>query len=181
MEYEQQGGEMGKSGHEMIPSARRLMTSMRDMGYDFATAVADVVDNSVEARATHVAIDVRFDGDGSWVRIIDNGTGMKPAQIREALRYGSEREYDGHESLGKFGLGLKTASLSQCRVLTVASRTQKSGRMEVRQLDLDHIEDTNDWEILQLSAAERPEPVEVLGGRGTVVLLDFDQVLLGRR
>ena len=106
---------------EMIPSARRLITSLRDMGYDFSQAVADVVDNSIEAKASLVAIDVEFDGDDSWLRIADNGVGMKPDQLREAMRYGADRDYE-EDDLGKFGLGLKTASMSQCQRLSVAGR-----------------------------------------------------------
>ncbi|KKO20248.1 MAG: hypothetical protein L3J18_12285 [Candidatus Brocadia sp.] len=60
------------NGNEVIPSARRLIKSLRDMGYDFASAVADLVDNSIEAGASLVAIDVEFDGDDSWVRIADS-------------------------------------------------------------------------------------------------------------
>src|SRR3569623_326868 len=97
------------AGIQVIPSAKRLIKSLRDMGYDFAQAVADVVDNAIEASATKVAIDIEFDGDDSWVRIADNGKGMRPEQLREALRYGAERNYS-NEDLGKFGLGLKTAS-----------------------------------------------------------------------
>ncbi|MDX1968396.1 MAG: ATP-binding protein, partial [Planctomycetaceae bacterium] len=67
---------------EVIPSARRLIKSLRDMGYDFAQAIADVVDNSIEAHATTVAIDIEFDGDDSWVRIADNGKGMRPEALR---------------------------------------------------------------------------------------------------
>ena len=95
--------------------------SLRDMGYDFAQSVADIVDNSIEANASLVTIDIEFDGDDSWVRIADNGSGMRPDELREAMRYGANREYD-LDDLGKFGLGLKTASLSQCQVLSVASR-----------------------------------------------------------
>lgn len=120
------------------------------MGYDFAAAVADLVDNSVEAKATLVAIDIEFDGDDSWVRIADNGCGMNTAQLREAMRYGAEREYED-DDLGKFGLGLKTASMSQCQRLSVASRVNKD-RADIAAFcwDLDHIEKTNRWEILPL-------------------------------
>jgi signal transduction histidine kinase len=93
--------------NELIPSARRLVKSLRDMGYDFATAVADLLDNSIAARAGVVAIDVEFDGDDSWLRIADNGKGMTPSELREAMRYGAERDYDARD-LGKLGLGLKT-------------------------------------------------------------------------
>src|SRR6184192_3049778 len=106
---------------EVIPAAGRLVGSLRDMGYEFATAVADLVDNSIEAGATVVTVDIEFEGENSWVRIADNGAGMTSAALREAMRYGSSREYSAND-LGKFGLGLKVASLSQCQRLTVASR-----------------------------------------------------------
>ncbi len=137
-----------RKGTELIPSARRLVQALRDMGYDFPAAVADLVDNSIAAGATLVAIDVEFDGDDSWLRIMDNGCGMTPPQLREALRYGAEREYND-EDLGKFGLGLKTASLSQCQRLTVASRTNRH-RADIAAFcwDLEHIAKTNRWEVL---------------------------------
>lgn len=172
---------MGKKKHELIPSARRLITSLRDMGYDFAAAVADVVDNSIEARASKVAIAVHFDGDESWVRIADNGDGMKPAQIREALRYGAEREYDAKEALGKFGLGLKTASMSQCQRLTVASRSS-TDRADIyaHAWDLDHVVSTNKWEILEVDCGDHPELLRepLLENTGTVVLWErLDRIL----
>jgi hypothetical protein len=159
--------------HELIPSARRLITSLRDMGYDFSAAVADVVDNSIEARASKVTIDVRSDGDSSWVRIADNGLGMKPAQIREALRYGASGEYDAKTALGKFGLGLKTASMSQCQHLTVASRSNPDRPdIAAHSWDLEHVASTDRWEILD---AGRDEGRELWTGplkehTGTVVL-----------
>lgn len=138
------------SGFELIPSARRLIKSLRDMGYDFPQAVADVVDNSLEAHSTLVAIDVEFDGDNSWLRIADNGRGMKPDELREAMRYGAERDYDV-DDLGKFGLGLKTASMSQCQRLSVSSRWNPDrADIAAYSWDLDHIERTNRWEILPL-------------------------------
>ena len=160
------------SGIEVIPSAKRLIKSLRDMGYDFSQAVADVVDNSIEAHATLVAIDVEFDGDDSWVRITDNGRGMSPEQLREAMRYGAERNY-GEKDLGKFGLGLKTASMSQCQCLSVASRrSQDRADITGYSWDLDHIERTNRWEILPIAkdgfAARIRAPL--LDSAGTVVL-----------
>ena len=89
---------------EVIPSARRLIKSLRDVGYNFTTAVADIVDNSIEAEATQIDIRVEFDGEDSWVRIADNGRGMTEEELLEAMRYGSEREYS-EENLGKYGLG----------------------------------------------------------------------------
>lgn len=137
-------------GHQAIPGARRLIMSLRNMGYDFAQAVADVVDNSIEADASLVAIDIEFDGDDSWVRIADNGKGMNAEQLREAMRYGAERNYSEND-LGKFGLGLKTASMSQCQCLSVASRWNRDrADIAAYSWDLDHIEKTNRWEILPI-------------------------------
>lgn len=141
-------------GHEVIPSAKRLIGSLRDMGYDFSTAVADLIDNSIEAGATVVNIDVEFDGDDSWVRIADNGLGMSASQLQEAMRYGSEREYDGDDDLGKFGLGLKTASMSQCQRLVVASKGNLRGEISAFSWDMDHINTTNKWEILKVNKRE---------------------------
>jgi Histidine kinase-, DNA gyrase B-, and HSP90-like ATPase len=167
-------------GHEVIPSARRLINSLRDMGYDFAQAVADVVDNSIEASASLVAIDVEFDGDDSFVRIADNGKGMTADELREAMRYGAEREYD-EDDLGKFGLGLKTASMSQCQRLSVASRWNRN-RADIAAYawDLDHIDRTNRWEILPLEANRIGPAIRKLlkDTTGTVVLWQrLDRIL----
>ena len=172
---------MARKGFELIPSARRLITSLRDMGYDFSAAVADVIDNSIEAKATRIAVDVQFDGDNSSVRIADNGRGMTPAQIREALRYGAERDYDVNESLGKFGLGLKTASMSQCQRLTVASRSSTE-RCEIyaHAWDLDHVIQTDRWEIVEVSRQDQTMELRdpLLETTGTVVLWErLDRIL----
>ncbi len=170
-----------KSTLELIPSARRLIPSMREAGYDFVHAVADIVDNSIEANASRVVIDMQFDGENSWVRISDNGKGMSGATITEAMRFGTKRDYEADE-LGKFGLGLKTASLSQCSMLTVASRTNHDARrIEVRQWDLEHIKNTDRWEIIDIPPDERTEiMVEPLNEKvGTVVLWEqLDRVLV---
>jgi hypothetical protein len=163
---------LGKKNHELIPSARRLISSLRDMGYDFPSAVADIVDNSIEAGADRVNIDIRNDGDDSWVRISDDGKGMRPAQVREALRYGAAREYE-EKSLGKFGLGLKTASMSQCQHLTVASRANTDQpQICAYAWDLAHILETDSWEILEVGRQEYMELLRepLLSHTGTVVL-----------
>lgn len=162
---------MAKKVIEVIPSAKRLIQSLRDMGYEFNAAVADLVDNSIAARAGTVAIHMHFDGAHSWLRIADDGSGMDGAGLTEAMRYGSDEEYE-EGSLGKFGLGLKTASLSQCERLTVATRKAGGRRIEVRRWDLDHITKTDRWEVLDLKADECPEILvgPVQEHSGTVVL-----------
>jgi hypothetical protein len=132
----------------ILPSARRLVTSLRDLGYSFPQAVADLIDNSLSADATLIEIDLVFEGPDSWLRIIDDGHGMTRGEVTEAMRYGAHQEYDD-ESLGKFGLGPKTASLSQCRRMSIASRRgQDLARLEVRLLDLDHVIEQDSWNVL---------------------------------
>jgi len=166
---------------EVIPSARRLVRSLRDMGYDFAQAVADIIDNSIEADATLVAIDIEFDGDDSWVRIADNGRGMRPDELREAMRFGSQRDYEA-DDLGKFGLGLKTASLSQCQRLSVASRWNPDrADIAAYSWDLDHIQKTNRWEILPIERHELGPAIRqpLKDTTGTIVLWQRLDRLLG--
>ncbi len=165
---------------QLIPSARRLVQSLRDIGYDLPSAVADIIDNSIAAEATEVRVDLAFQGSESWVSVADNGTGMTVSELTEAMRYGTQRDYSESE-LGKFGLGLKTASMSQCRRLTVATRSDPKRRgIEIRQWDLDHIERVDRWEILRVSPGRaKPELLDPLRLHpGTVVLWEhLDRVL----
>lgn len=165
---------------EVVPAASRTINSLRDIGYELPQAIADIVDNSVEAGATEVRVDLAFEGLRSWIRIADNGVGMATDTITESLRIGSMREY-GDDDLGKFGFGLKTASISQCRRVVVASRiAPQRARVEARVFDLAHIERTNRWEVLVLSPEDRPEHLTspLQESTGTVVLWeDLDRIL----
>ncbi|MFI9269884.1 ATP-binding protein [Kitasatospora sp. NPDC052896] len=165
---------------EVVPGARRTLSSLRNLGYKIHEAVADVVDNSISADAERVDITLRFDGPHSWIRIADNGRGMDARQLTEAFRYGSERDYE-RADLGRYGFGLKAASTSQCRRLTVVSLARSAGAtVEAFQLDLDHVERVNSWEIFHLDPERIPQAaLEGLGdGPGTVVLWeDLDRLL----
>ncbi len=162
----------------VAPSAARLTESLRDVGYDFVTAVADIVDNSVAAAAARVEIEIRFDGAGSWVSIADDGTGMSPAGLVEALRFGSRRTYLRND-LGRYGLGLKTASLSQCRSVTVVSRPRGSERTAARMIDLDIVAEYDDWVIVTPGADDHVARArgQVAGGGTAVVWRNLDRVL----
>jgi hypothetical protein len=132
---------------DITPSARRLTESLRSIGYDFVTAVADIVDNSVSAGAQLVDITVGFAGLDSRVVIRDDGCGMSAGELGEALRFGTRRGYDAGE-LGRFGLGLKTASMSQARRITVATRrSPQYRRVSALTLDLDRIAEVDRWEV----------------------------------
>jgi hypothetical protein len=159
------------------------MESLRDIGYDLPAAVADLVDNSLDADARAVEVDLVHDASGGSVRIADDGVGMSEGELDEAMRYGSARAYRERD-LGHFGLGLKTASLSQCRCMTVATRTSTGGRIRVRRWDLDRVARTDSWELERPGVRDvPPAAVEPLRGRtGTVVLWQrLDRILGARR
>jgi hypothetical protein len=155
------------------------MSSLRDIGYDLPSAVADLVDNSIDADARTVAVSVYRKGANSFITVADDGTGMTDRQLDEAMRYGSRRDYRGGD-LGKFGLGLKTASLSQCRRLTVATRTTPNVPLRIRRWDLDQIQLTDSWEVERLAPSAAPPYVtsQLQGKRGTVVMWEkLDRLL----
>jgi hypothetical protein len=132
---------------EIIPNPRGLIRTFSGHNYTFGESVADLIDNSLDAGATSVRIVMEFDGPDSFVAIADNGKGLAEPQIREALRPGTERAYDSDDK-GKFGLGLKTASLRHCSQLTLVGRSDpKRKRIAARELDVEHIEQANKWTV----------------------------------
>lgn len=169
-----------QSRHTVIPSPARLVETLRNVGYDFKAAIADLIDNSIAAKATRIDITGRFKGGTPWIRIVDNGFGMSSDTLNEALRYGSNRDYQPDE-LGKFGLGLKTATHSQCRQLIVATKQSASDHIEARVHDLDHLIKTDKWEITSIPPSEQPplltEPLRRYKS-GTVILWqELDRML----
>jgi len=116
-----------------------LAESCRDMGYSMETAVADIIDNCIAAEASMVSIRFSWNSDNPWLAIIDDGHGMSKDELIAAMRFGSAdpREMRSPNDLGRFGLGMKTASLSQCRHLIVLSK--KTGAFSAFEWDLDQI------------------------------------------
>lgn len=131
----------------VVPFAPILVESTRSIGYSFEAAVADIIDNSISAGATGVS--VKFQSkDPAWLCIMDNGSGMTDEELINAMRYGSKSALDERrkDDLGRFGLGMKMASLSQCRKLTVM--TKKDGKISAACWDLDYINKTNNWALI---------------------------------
>lgn len=142
-----------------IPSAKRLITSLRNLGYGLVDAVAEIIDNAIEAEANFVQVNVHFDGEDSYLLVMDNGRGMNSREIQEAMKFGSKREY-GHDDLGRFGLGLKTSSLSQCDELIVSSRQDtKIARINSFMWSMDHVSKTDRWEMLKVPSSKLPSEV----------------------
>jgi hypothetical protein len=126
------------------PAAGAMLESLRGLGYTTATAIADLIDNSVSAEADRVDVVFEWNGPDSWVRIADNGQGMTDAELEAAMRLGARdpRTQRRVGDLGRFGMGLKTASFSQARILTVASSKAGHDRSCLR------------WDLDQLGGAE---------------------------
>lgn len=136
-----------------IPPAKSLITGIRAMGYSFATAVADIIDNCIPVGSTKLYIYTDALNEIPYFCFLDNGTGMDYAELQNALLLGSKRDRpDCIKELGRFGLGLKSASLSQCRRLVVA--TKKNSQINAMTFDIDIIEETNNWELEVLDETE---------------------------
>ncbi len=139
------------------PKAKYLMGSMRHMGYSFADAIADIIDNSISASSTTIRLLFPFDAENLYVGILDDGHGMSKEELFRAMCYGSQanEKERGETDLGRFGLGMKSASLSQCRRMTVISK--KNGETNAYRWDYDEITSQgpqNDWDVLELNKIE---------------------------
>ena len=134
---------------ELPPSPLSLIESLRNLGYSMQTAVADIIDNSVSADADEIHINFSWNAGNPWLAITDNGHGMSSAELVAAMRFGSVSPLvtRGANDMGRFGLGLKTASLSQCRHLTVLSK--KNGLVSCCEWDINRISRLGDdaWNL----------------------------------
>lgn len=154
-----------------LPDPSRLIFGLRDTGYDFNTAAADIVDNSIAAGATEINVEVVLLQDGrKFVFFGDNGTGMTREQLFDAMRYGAPKRAN-LKSLGKFGLGLKTASSSLCLKFSLISRHAPGMPLQKLSWDLDHVEAKNRWEMLKepVTSQEQHYFDELCGETGTLV------------
>ena len=141
---------MEKRTEAALPNPAKFVDLIIGKGsnYNFSTALADLIDNSIEFGASHVAIEIDF--DSMTVVIIDNGIGMERETLTEAMKFAAETRNYSSRDLGKFGTGMKAASLSQADKMTVASKSPASGNLNIRCLDRQHIRETNDWNQLSL-------------------------------
>lgn len=133
---------------ETPPNPERLIEALRDTGYNFETAIADIIDNSISAYASEINVVAEMKSDGSKnIYVVDNGHGMSSEELELAMTYGADERPDD-KSLGKFGLGLKTASTSQCRSFSVVSRRGSDEMACSAKWDLDHVAATNSWQLI---------------------------------
>lgn len=164
------------------PSAKKMLIGLRSMGYSFSTALADIIDNSVAAHATKIWVDAEPMDSHSYLYILDNGFGMSKEKLEDAMSFGSDSDHSGNDELdlGRFGLGLNTASLSQCKRFYVL--TKEKEKIYGAYWDVDELDRTNQWLLNILD----DDKLELLPGfnklneleHGTLVIWQkFDKLL----
>jgi len=159
-----------------------MIEALRGLGYSTATALADIIDNSIAAHARHINLQFTWNGEKSTITVLDDGYGMDENSLERAMRLGDRSPLDvrAENDLGRFGLGLKTASFSQCRSLTVASR--KDDKISCLRWDLDVLAQSKDdgWYLLE-SAAEGSdhllEPMSKIKNGTLVILEKLDRIV----
>ncbi len=162
------------------PDAARLIFGLRDTGYNVRTAAADIIDNAIAAKADQVNVEIILQQDGRKIVYFgDNGEGMDATGVHRAMRYGAP-ERENPESLGKFGLGLKTASSSVCKKFTIISRKSSDQPLAKLAWDLEHVAATSQWEMLRepVTNDEGEMFEELCGPSGTLVVWEnCDRIL----
>lgn len=162
------------------PDAPRLIFGLRDTGYNVRTAAADIIDNSIAAKAGQINVEITLREDGrKFVYFGDNGEGMDAQGIHRAMRYGAP-ERENPESLGKFGLGLKTASSSVCLKYTLISRKSPDQELAKLAWDLEYVAKQKKWEMLKepVTSDEQEMFEELCGDKGTLLIWEkCDRIL----
>jgi hypothetical protein len=165
------------------PGASAMLESLRGIGYSPGSAIADLIDNSIAAGACRVRVDFEWRGAASIVRVSDDGRGMDGKALVKAMRPAGRHPSEPRDpgDLGRFGLGLKTASLSQGSLLVVSSRPE-GGKIETRCWDLAHVAKVDEWQLLRGMPAEIADDADLLKSRprGTIVVIGRLDRMLGR-
>lgn len=131
------------------PNPKSTINSYRSFGYNLSTAIADIIDNSISANANEIRLEYKWDGQDSFISVSDNGTGMNKDELVLAMTPGSKdpEELRSEKDLGRFGMGLKTASFSQCKRLTCITKRENYATIK-RCWDIDYINQENEWQLL---------------------------------
>lgn len=172
-----------KSKYQIVkPNPEDLLESVRSFGYSLETAIADLIDNSISAKSSIVKIDFVYRGNESYVKIYDNGIGMTESVLLDAMRLGSNNPNKIRDKgdLGRFGLGMKTASFSQCKRLTVVTKKVNS-KVSIACWDLDFIALKREWVLMcdfASSDSKSNANEKFSNGSGTIILWEkLDRVL----
>ena len=161
------------------PSPKSTINSYRSFGYNLSTAIADIVDNSISANAKEISIGYRWNGQDSYISILDNGDGMNCDELVLAMTPGSKdpEEERAENDLGRFGMGLKTASFSQCKRLTCISK--KTNHTTIKRCwDIDFVNQENEWCLLD--SVSDDTFLDKIENSGTLVLWEKLDRIVGK-
>ncbi len=163
-----------------IPEASSMIETFRAIGYSIEAAVADIIDNSISADAKNVRVNFEWKGSQTWLSIKDDGHGMNNDELIQAMRPGSRNPLDDRSAkdLGRFGLGLKTASFSQCRKLSVISH-RKNQKPVFWTWDLDFVNQTGKWDLINYLPDKEKSETEIseMKSGSIVIWNDIDRVV----
>lgn len=154
-----------------VPEASSMIETFRAIGYSIEAAIADIIDNSISAGAKNVWVNFEWFGEKTWLSICDDGCGMTNDELVQAMRPGSKNPLDNRSAkdLGRFGLGLKTASFSQCRRLSVISK-REGGTSVFWTWDLDFVNQSGTWNLIQYLPEGRFQKLMDEARSGTIVI-----------
>lgn len=160
------------------PVASSMIETLRSIGYSLPTAVSDIIDNSISASAKNVWVTRKWDGGNSIITIKDDGHGMNDVEIRHALRPGSQNPNEERDikDLGRFGLGLKTASFSQCKRVTVLSK-RKGESPSFWSWDLEYVAKYNRWDLIKWIPQGYEHSIDDIDSGTIVIWTNLDRVV----
>lgn len=151
---------------DVSPNARKLIDSMRFLGYENKSAICDLIDNSIDANSRNIWLNInRVNKDDFTIEIVDDGIGMSEKILSQALRFGSMTERSTRSDLGRFGMGLTTASISMGRRIHVITKTSR-GEINTAILDLDEMQERNNFQLQEFGPADSDDITEYTGKLG---------------
>lgn len=159
---------------EFIPEPVPMLESNRNLGYSLREAIADLIDNSISANASIVKIHFDWESGKPKMTLVDNGDGMVLDKLVNAFKLGSSNPLDDRDpnDLGRFGFGMKTASISQARCLTVITRHKHSDQLHARALDLDFITVAQTWSLKYVDLDAHGTDMLDSNSKGTIIVWD---------
>lgn len=158
------------------PNARILISALQHIGYDDISAIADIVDNSIDANATEIKLYIDKDGNQKIrITVVDNGQGMDRKTLDEALKLGSDTAHDDIGDLGKYGMGLSTAGLALANRTIVLTKNTESSEILKSETDVKTMKEKNAF-VKKLEKASGIEMAYfknmVKNESGTIVILE---------
>ena len=157
-------------GEDFTPEPYALLESNRNLGYSIEEAISDLLDNSVSAKSTEIKVSMEWNDGNPILKIFDNGVGMNLVELIDSFKLGSLKDRTQND-LGRFGFGMKTASISQARKLVIISKKQEFHAV-FRSLDLDFIQTNNSWNLSVPNETEYSKEISLLknNGCGTILI-----------